>query len=99
MPSISGAEILVVLALALLLFGPRSLPKIGKTLGRAMGELRRASRDFKSSLEQEVELEEIRKAKDGVTSVGREISEAVTGSEPAARPSTTPDAAKRPTES
>ena len=52
--SIGMPEILVILGLALLIFGPRKLPEIGKTLGRSLGEFRKATSDLKRSLEQEV---------------------------------------------
>ena len=52
--SLGMQEILVILALALLIFGPRKLHEIGKTLGRSLGEFRKATSDLKRSLEQEV---------------------------------------------
>ena len=51
MGSIQFPEIAVILLLALLLFGPKKLPEIGRTLGSAMRELRKAARDFSSSIE------------------------------------------------
>ena len=53
-------EILLLMAMALLIFGPKKLPEIGRTLGRAMGEFRRATTDFKRTLEYEADLEESR---------------------------------------
>jgi TatA/E family protein of Tat protein translocase len=76
MGSLSGTEILVILALALLLFGPRRLPQIGKSLGRGLSELRKASYDFRSSLEREVEVEKLKETSDELRSVGREIVDA-----------------------
>ena len=75
--SIGGSEFLLIAVLALLLFGPRKLPQIGKSLGRALAEFRGATREFKSSLEREVELEEVRKAKEDLDSVSRDISATV----------------------
>jgi len=60
--SLGGAEIALILVLALLLFGPRKLPQIGRTLGKSLSEFRRATHDFKLNLEQEVRLEEARAA-------------------------------------
>ena len=68
--SVGGMEILLVLVVALLLFGPRKLPQIGKTVGRALSEFRRATTEFKSNLEREVEMDEIRSA-------GSDVREAV----------------------
>lgn len=51
-------ELLFILALALLIFGPRKLPEIGRTIGKAMGEFRRATSDLKRSFDTELALEE-----------------------------------------
>jgi TatA/E family protein of Tat protein translocase len=47
--------------IALIVFGPRKLPELGKSLGQAMSQFRRASDDFKRTWEQEVESEKTRK--------------------------------------
>ena len=60
--NLGPAEILVILVIALIVFGPRKLPELGKSLGSAMAQFRRASDDFKRSWEQEVELENSRKS-------------------------------------
>ncbi len=57
---LSITEILVVLVLALIIFGPRKLPQLGKTLGQSLAQFRRASEDFKRSWEAEVTMEEKR---------------------------------------
>jgi len=75
--SIGGSEFLLIAVLALLLFGPRKLPQIGRSLGRALADFRGATQDFKSSLEREVRVEEIREAKSGIEEVSSEISGAV----------------------
>lgn len=48
------AEIGFILFVAFLLFGPKKLPEIARTLGKGLGELRRASNELKNSLEQEI---------------------------------------------
>ena len=58
--SLGGAEIALILVLALLLFGPRKLPQIGRMVGKSLSEFRRATHDFKLNLEQEVRVEETR---------------------------------------
>ena len=55
-------ELIFIFVLALLIFGPRRLPELGKTLGRAMGEFRRATSDLKSSFDTELALEEVDRA-------------------------------------
>ena len=55
-------EVLLILIIALVVFGPRKLPELGKSLGQAMSQFRRASEDFKRTWEQEVEVEKVRKS-------------------------------------
>ena len=56
--SLGGTEILVIMVIALLIFGPRKLPELGKSIGRGLSEFKRASNDLKRSLEDELVLEE-----------------------------------------
>ena len=49
-------ELLVVMVLALLIFGPDKLPDLGRRLGRAMREFRRASDVFRSTVEQNLQI-------------------------------------------
>jgi len=51
-------EVLFILVLALLIFGPRRLPEIGRTIGKGMAQFRKASNDLKRSIESEISLEE-----------------------------------------
>lgn len=44
------SEILVILVIALIVIGPKKLPEIAKSLGKAMGEFKRATNDFKESI-------------------------------------------------
>ncbi len=58
--SIGLPELMIIFVLALLLFGPRKLPEIGRGIGRALGEFRRASNDLKRTIEEEVATEDLR---------------------------------------
>ena len=60
MGNLGWTEILVILVIALIVFGPRKLPELGKTLGQSLAQFRRASDDFKRTWEQEVEVEKRR---------------------------------------
>ena len=51
-------ELIVIFVIALLVFGPKELPGIAKTIGRAMSELRRASDDLKDGIQREIEQAE-----------------------------------------
>jgi TatA/E family protein of Tat protein translocase len=54
---LGGPELVLILVLALIVFGPRRLPEIGKSMGRLMAEFRKASADFQRTIEDEVEAE------------------------------------------
>ena len=58
------AEMLMVFAVALVIFGPRKLPEIGRTIGGALREFRRATNDLKNTLEEEVRVDEVKKTLD-----------------------------------
>ena len=58
--TLGGPELFLIFVVALIVFGPRKLPEIGKSLGKMMGEFRRASNEFRSTIENEVEAEKIR---------------------------------------
>jgi sec-independent protein translocase protein TatA len=55
MPNVGPMELAIVLVLALLVFGPKKLPEIGKGLGQAMREFKKASREFMNSFNDESE--------------------------------------------
>lgn len=56
--SIGGTELMVIMLIALLIFGPRKLPELGRSIGKGLSEFKRASNDLKRSLEQEIDAEE-----------------------------------------
>lgn len=58
--SIGMAEMVVIFLIALLVFGPRKLPELGKSLGRSLAEFKRASNELRNTLEDEVRIEEQR---------------------------------------
>lgn len=66
--TLGGPELLLILVIALIVFGPRKLPEIGKSLGKMMVEFRRASNDFKRTIEDEVEADKMRAALDAPVS-------------------------------
>jgi len=57
--SLGSTELLFILAMALVFFGPRKLPQLSRKLGKSMAEFRRASEDFKRTWDREVNLEEV----------------------------------------
>jgi TatA/E family protein of Tat protein translocase len=51
-------ELVVIFVIALLVFGPKNLPQLGRALGRAMREFRRASDEFRSTIETNLKINE-----------------------------------------
>jgi TatA/E family protein of Tat protein translocase len=70
-------ELILIFVVALLLFGPRKMPQIGRSIGRALGEFRRASNEFKRTIEDEVAADDVRDVKkdlEDLRDVGRDFS-------------------------
>ncbi len=55
---IGTPEIIFIFLLALLIFGPRGLPEVGRTLGKALGEFRKATTELRRSINTEIALED-----------------------------------------
>lgn len=80
-------ELIIIFVIALIVFGPRKLPQLGKSLGRSIAEFKRASNELRNTLEDEIRVEETRKeilepieriqkeAKDAVDDITREEPE------------------------
>ena len=58
--SIGMPELIIIFAVALIIFGPRKLPELGKSLGRSLSEFKRASNELRSTLEDEIRIEDQR---------------------------------------
>ena len=56
-------EMIVIAVIALIIFGPRKLPELGKSLGKSLAEFKRASNDLKNTLEEEIRTEELQDAR------------------------------------
>ncbi len=93
--SIGMPELLIIFVIALIIFGPRKLPELGRSLGRSLGEFKRASNELRNTLEDEIRLEEQRDAQASKakaeaaprpTAVSTEDSGSVTTDTPASDP-------------
>jgi sec-independent protein translocase protein TatA len=60
MGSIGMPELIIIMVIALVIFGPRKLPELGRSLGKSLGEFKRASNELRSTLEEEIRIEEQR---------------------------------------
>ena len=55
-------ELLFLFILALIIFGPRRLPEIGRSIGKAMAEFRKGTQEIRRAIEEEVDTEGLRRA-------------------------------------
>src|SRR5499425_813700 len=58
--SIGMPELIIIFVIALIFFGPRKLPELGRSLGKSLAEFKRATNELKNTLEDEIKLEEQR---------------------------------------
>ena len=58
--SLGMPELVIIFVIALIVFGPRKLPELGKSLGKSLAEFKRASNELRNSLEEEIRVEEER---------------------------------------
>ena len=94
--SLGVPELLLIFAVVLIVFGPRKIPEIGRMLGKALGEFRKATDDLKNTIDREVRLEELGKITQPIAAPFESISriepfDAPPAAEAAAAP---PDAAR-----
>ncbi len=80
--SIGPAELILIFVIALLVFGPKKLPEIGRQVGKALRELKKTSEEIKGRIEEEIEaseLKDIRKdIQSGVDDFRKTIEQAAT---------------------
>jgi TatA/E family protein of Tat protein translocase len=84
--SIGMPELIIIFVIALIFFGPRKLPELGRSLGKSLAEFKRATNELKSTLEDEIKLEEQRanlEATKAARAAAADAAEAAT--EPVAR--------------
>jgi sec-independent protein translocase protein TatA len=61
--SIGMQELIIIFVVALIIFGPRRLPELGKSLGKSIAEFKRASNELRNTLEDEIRVDEQRQTK------------------------------------
>src|SRR4030042_4756744 len=58
--SIGPAELILIFVIALLVFGPKKLPEIGRSVGKALREFKKTSDEIKGRIEEEIEASELK---------------------------------------
>ena len=59
--SVGMPELIVILTIALIIFGPRKLPELGRSLGKSIAEFKKASNELRNTLEEEIRVDEQRR--------------------------------------
>jgi TatA/E family protein of Tat protein translocase len=81
--SIGPAELILIFVIALLVFGPKKLPEIGRSVGKALREFKKTSDEIKGRIEEEIEaseLKDIRKEiKSGVDGLKSSVTDLTSG--------------------
>src|SRR6266851_4369431 len=86
--SIGMPELIIIFVIALIIFGPRKLPELGRSLGKSLAEFKRASNELKSTLEEEIRMEEVQQTRVEAPKIVTPVSPAptATGAQDAAVP-------------
>ena len=64
--SIGMPELIVIFVIALIIFGPRKLPELGKSLGKSIAEFKKASNELRNTLEEEIRVDEQKREADRI---------------------------------
>lgn len=67
---LGAPELIVIFVIALIVFGPKKLPELGKSLGKGLAEFKRASNELQRTLEEEVRLDDQKKAPPAPLQIG-----------------------------
>jgi TatA/E family protein of Tat protein translocase len=73
--SIGLQEMMVIMALALLVFGPKKLPEVGRTIGKAIREFRKSTEEIKGRFEDEIRAGEFKSIQDDIKDIKKDLGE------------------------
>ena len=97
-------ELIVIFVIALIFFGPKKLPELGKSLGKGIAEFKKASNELRNTLEEEVRADEVKQQRatpppalpSSPENIHSEAKAAIDAVSPPAAPVATPDVAHTP---
>jgi TatA/E family protein of Tat protein translocase len=64
--SIGPAELILIFVIALLVFGPKKLPEIGRSIGKAMREFKKSTEEIKEKFEEQIRADEFKTIQDDI---------------------------------
>jgi sec-independent protein translocase protein TatA len=73
--SIGPMELILIFVVALLVFGPKKLPEIGRSVGKAIREFKKTSEEIKSRIEEEIEASEVKDVAKTLETEAKEIKD------------------------
>lgn len=76
--SIGPAELILIFIVALLVFGPKKLPEIGRSVGKAIREFKKTSEEIKGRIEEEIEASEVKDVVKTLETEAKEIKDNLT---------------------
>jgi len=76
--SIGPMELILIFVVALLVFGPKKLPEIGRSVGKAIREFKKTSEEIKSRIEEEIEASEVKDVVKTLETEAKEIKDNLT---------------------
>lgn len=83
--SIGMPELIIIFVIALIIFGPRKLPELGRSLGKSLAEFKKASNELRNTLEEEIRVDEQRSTAEAAKTQAAQATSATTatpGEEP-----------------
>jgi len=72
--SLGMPELILILVIALIVFGPKKLPEVGRSLGKAMREFKRTTEEIKGKFEEQINAEEFKDIKNDFADIKKEVS-------------------------
>jgi len=72
--SLGFQELIIIFAIALLVFGPKKLPEVGRSIGRALREFRRTSDEIKDKLEEEIQADDFKEIKTEINGIKKDLN-------------------------
>ena len=68
-------ELLLIMVIALLVFGPKKLPEVGRSLGKALREFKKTTEDIKGKFEEQINAEEFKDIQNDIKDIKKDLSE------------------------